>query len=207
MNNEDTNTPTPKQEYTLESIVGATNMDAVIKSAVAVWDNFLEKYPESFINKTFLQRNLSLIHKLIETIIPNVMRHSVELEEDLAELTLSYEELETKRIQELLSMASVLKTTVSCIKTVEELEDVNCRTASYGTCFTSGEKVIELRDPLWLLCILFPNETLSPIILTHDEYTTLVGNNKYVTLVELEDCALMATSEEVDDLLQELDLG
>jgi hypothetical protein len=207
MNNEDTNTPTPKQEYTLESIVGATNMDAVIKSAVAVWDNFLEKYPESFINKTFLQRNLSLIHKLIETIIPNVMRHSVELEEDLAELTLSYEELETKRIQELLSMASVLKTTVSCIKTVEELEDVNNRTASYGTCFTSGEKVIELRDPLWLLCILFPNETLSPIILTHDEYTTLVGNNKYVTLVELEDCALMATSEEVDDLLQELDLG
>ena len=181
-------------------------MDAVIKSALSTWDNFLEKYPDNFVNKTFLQRNISLVRKLIEVVVPNVMRKSIELEDELEMLSGSYDALNAKRIQETVSLAGLIKITVSCIHNMEELQEVLIKFENYGFSFQLQDNNTNLQNPLWMLCASYPNETLSPFILTHAEYSSLVSNNQKVLHVDLDDCALMAESKEVADLLQELEL-
>lgn len=198
-----TNTPNP-QEYTLASILGEENMDTAIKSALSVWDSFVEKHPDSFINKSFLVRNICLVRKLLDTVVPNIMRNNIELETRVHELSESLETLSIKRMLEMISMASFIPTTVSCIQTLEELEAVNDRLAAYDQIYVHCGDTPE--NPIWLMCSNLPNETLCPTLLENEEYTQYVANNKHIKHVGLDECSLMDESEEVTNLLNELDM-
>lgn len=198
-----TNPPTP-QEHTLEAILGAENMDNALNSALSVWDTFVEKHPDSFINKSFLLRNMRLLRKILDVVVPNVMRNTLELEIKVRELSDTLESLHTKRMLEMISLAPLVNTTISCIQTIEELEDVNNKISAYGLIYVTQDKI--LQNPLWLMCSCFPNETLCPTLVENGEYTQYIANNKHIKHVALDECALMDESEEVADLLNELDM-
>jgi len=216
------------QPQSLEDVIGVANMEKAMSSALGIWNKFLEKYPEKMLTKSFLANNLKLVRRILESVVPDVMKKTIELEDHLGELIQAYDISHKKHLQEIIALASVIPVTASMIETVEQLDDVADKLLDYGILVHStddlkyqpkdgGDPVplsnqefeaenLKLVNPMWLICAIMPNDTLSPHLIDHNQYCSFGSKSSSIKTVDLAECALMHEAEEVTDLLRELDM-
>lgn len=210
-------------KFELQQFFGES-MDRAVSSALKSWDEFVSQYPGQTIDKKFLVNNISLIHRLLEAVIPNVLQDNAVLEDQYQQVLESYEIQNHKHLQDLIAVSGSINVTVSSIETLGELNDVLDRLSAYGIfmemsedifqkdaldaskCGTELDEDVKLASPFWLICALLPNDTLSPHLVPHSEYVVLMRGCKNVKHVDLEEAVLMKSSEVVDDLLKGLGL-
>lgn len=210
-----------KQVTSLESAVGVNNVDKVMQAALNVWDTFVSRYPDSLFNKTMLHNNFGLLRRLVDVVVPGTLSRIASLEHDLEDLESNCVAVQYKVLADLLSLTGLIPITVSLVETHAQLSRALDKMSSYpflgiyndrvgvedGVCVQVIVENQKLLNPLWLVCITLPNESLSPHLVEHSVYSRMVPDSKGIVHVDFEASPLMLESEAVSKLLDELDYG
>jgi hypothetical protein len=183
-------------------------MDKAVSNALKTWDEYVAAYPDQSINKAFLVHNVGLIHRILEAVVPEVLADNAELEEECDILADEVFSAGQRHLQTLVSVSSHLRVHVSLIKTVEDMDRVRNKLLAHGPVRDYDEQSDEVTGKLlnvfWLFCATLPNDSLSPHLVDHAGYTALMRTCKNVETVSVDESPLFASSDAVDDLLNEL---
>lgn len=196
-------------------------MDKAVAGAMQVWNEYLDKYPTKALDKNFLINNIALIHSMAEALVPNIIKDNVELDDDLVSVLESYHRSMVRQVTNLVSVSDSLSFQCGCVETSQQLEDVlvgirtfsnvaevPCLGSDTGSSDASDpDENGKLPSPLWCVCCQFPNDSMTPYLMTHGLYTRLFRNCKNKEEVDFQDLPLFDTSAEVSDLLDELGLN
>jgi hypothetical protein len=108
---------------------------SVATKAMSAWNKYLESYPESRVNKAFLQNNAGIVSTLIEAVMPDVLENTMSLESEIEDMGQYIEALLTDKLREFAALASIIDVSASQLESYGDLENTNEQIENIGSPF------------------------------------------------------------------------